>query len=244
MHEYFYTLADAITALLKGDEIYTCTFRGEDSDFVRFNRSAVRQAGTVTQRFLNLDLIRGQRHAAADVALSGDLEEDRARLTHAVAELREQLPYLPEDPYLLYATDVQSSMHEGENTLPDSPEAIAAVLDAGRGRIAVQPELHLAGLLDVPGGKAGVQQDDVAGRELDAGLAAGQFEPVHADGGAAAGIVGPPGLLHRPLDVEQGQFVDAPAVELSISSEPFRQLAANHASRASDQDVHVPLLVG
>ena len=81
MHEYFYTLADAITALLKGDEIYTCTFRGEDSDFVRFNRSAVRQAGTVTQRFLNLDLIHGQRHAAADVALSGDLEEDRARLT-------------------------------------------------------------------------------------------------------------------------------------------------------------------
>jgi len=134
MHEYFYTLADAITALLKGDEIYTCTFRGEDSDFVRFNRSAVRQAGTVAQRFLNLDLIRGQRHAAADVALSGDLEEDHARLTHAVAELREQLPYLPEDPYLLYATDVQPSMHEGENTLPDSTEAVAAVLDAGRGR--------------------------------------------------------------------------------------------------------------
>ena len=100
MHEYFYTLADAITALLKGDEIYTCTFRGEDSDFVRFNRSAMRQAGTVTQRFLSLDLIRGQRHAAADVALSGDLEEDRARLTQAVAELREQLPYLPEDPIL------------------------------------------------------------------------------------------------------------------------------------------------
>jgi len=88
----------------------------------------------VAQRFLNLDLIRGQRHAAADVALSGDLEEDHARLTHAVAELREQLPYLPEDPYLLYATDVQPSMHEGENTLPDSAEAVAAVLDAGRGR--------------------------------------------------------------------------------------------------------------
>jgi len=134
MHEYFYTLADTITALLKSDEIYTCTFRGEDSDFVRFNQSAVRQAGTVAQRFLNLDLIRGQRHAAANVALSGDVEEDCARLTHAVTELRQQLPYLPEDPYLLYATEVQSSMHEGENTLPDSAEAVAAVLEAGRGR--------------------------------------------------------------------------------------------------------------
>ena len=58
----------------------------------------MRQAGTVAQRFLNLDLIRGQRHAAADVALSGDLEEDRARLTQAVAELREQLSYLLKIP--------------------------------------------------------------------------------------------------------------------------------------------------
>ena len=134
MQDYFYTLADAITALLKGDEVYTCTFRGEDSDFVRFNRSAVRQAGTVAQRFVNLDLIRGQRHAAADVALAGDLEEDRGRLAQAVVELREQLPYLPEDPHLLYATEVQSSVQAGENRLPDSAEAVAAVLDAGRGR--------------------------------------------------------------------------------------------------------------
>ena len=29
------------------------------------------------------------------------------------------------------------------------------------------------------------------------------LQPVHADGGAAAGIVGLPGLPHRPLDVEQ-----------------------------------------
>src|SRR5712692_1883499 len=115
MQDYFYTLADAITALLQGDEVYTCTFRGEDSDFVRFNRSAVRQAGTVAQRFLSIDLIHGQRHAAADVALSGALEEDRAHLEQVMAELRGQLPYLPEDPHLLYATDVQSSVHQGEN---------------------------------------------------------------------------------------------------------------------------------
>jgi predicted Zn-dependent protease len=86
------------------------------------------------QRFVNLDLIRGQRHAAADVALSGDLEEDRTHLAQVVAELREQLPYLPEDPYLLYATEVQSSVQEGQNRLPDSTAAVQAVLDAGRGR--------------------------------------------------------------------------------------------------------------
>lgn len=134
MQDYFYTLADTITALLQGDEVYTCTFRGEDSDFVRFNRSAIRQAGTVAQRFLGLDLIHGQRHAAADVALSGDLAEDRAHLEQVMEELRGQLPYLPADPHLLYATDVHSSVQQGENRLPDSAAAIAAVLEAGRGQ--------------------------------------------------------------------------------------------------------------
>src|SRR5205823_3573576 len=71
---------------------------------------------------------------AADVALAGDLEEDRGRLVQAVAALREQLPYLPDDPHLLYATEVQSSVQAGVNCLPDSATAVAAVLEAGRGR--------------------------------------------------------------------------------------------------------------
>jgi predicted Zn-dependent protease len=134
MQEYFYTLADRISALLQGQEVYTCTFRGEDSDFVRFNHSAVRQPGTVSQRFLSLDLIDGRRHAAGDIALSGDLELDRSRLTDLVQELRHKLPHLPEDPYLLYATEVQASEHHGENRLPQREEAVTAILDAGRGR--------------------------------------------------------------------------------------------------------------
>lgn len=134
MQEYFYTLADTLTTLLRGQEVYTCTFRGEDSDFVRFNRSAVRQPGTVSQRFLSLDLIDGNRHAAGDMALSGDPELDRPRLSELVEGLREKLPHLPEDPHLLYATEVHSSEQHGENRLLRSDDAVAAILDAGRGR--------------------------------------------------------------------------------------------------------------
>jgi predicted Zn-dependent protease len=134
MQEYFYALADAITASLHGDEFYTCTFRAEDSDFVRFNHSAMRQAGTVAQRFLTLDLIHGRRHAAAEVGLSGDVESDCARVSQLLTGLREKLPHLPEDPHLLYATTLHSSVHQGENRLPDKADAVAAVLDAGIGR--------------------------------------------------------------------------------------------------------------
>jgi predicted Zn-dependent protease len=134
MQEYFYALADAITGSLHADEFYTCTFHAEDSDFVRFNRSAIRQAGTVVQRFLTLDLIHGRRHAAAEVALVGDVDSDRVLMSQMLADLREKLPYLPEDPHLLYATTVHSSVQQGEDRLPDRADAVAALLDAGTGR--------------------------------------------------------------------------------------------------------------
>ena len=134
MQDYFYALADAITKSLQGEEFYTCTFHAEDSDFVRFNRSTIRQAGTVDQRFLALDLIHGNRHAAAEIALSGDFDSDLARLGQLLRELREQLPHLPEDPHLLYATTVHSTVQQGENRLPDRADAVAAILDAGSDR--------------------------------------------------------------------------------------------------------------
>jgi predicted Zn-dependent protease len=134
MQDYFYALADAITGALHGEEFYTCTFHAEDSDFVRFNRSAIRQAGTVAQRFLTLDLIHGSRHAAAEIALSGDFDSDHARIGQLLTELREQLAYLPEDPHLLYATTVHSSARQGDSRLPNRADAVAAVLEAGSGR--------------------------------------------------------------------------------------------------------------
>jgi hypothetical protein len=134
MQDYFYALADSLTEQLQGDELYTCTFHGEDSDFVRLNHSAIRQPGSVAQRSLSVDLIQGRRHAPAEIALSGDAALDRERLSTLVTELREKLPYLPEDPSLLYATEVQSSETHGDNQLPQSADAIAAIVAAGQGR--------------------------------------------------------------------------------------------------------------
>ena len=135
MQEYFYQLADHLTGLIRGSEVYTCSFSAEDSDFVRFNRSAVRQAGTVTQRYLSLSLIDGMRHSGASITISGDFALDCAQAARLVSGLREKLPYLPDDPHLLYATEVRSTEHHGKNQLPeDSGAIVTAILDAGRGR--------------------------------------------------------------------------------------------------------------
>ena len=135
MQEYFSRLADCAVAALTGREHLLCAFTAEDSDFVRFNRSAVRQAGSVVQRDLELKLIGGPRQAAGDLTLCGDFDVDRTRVAGLLDRLRSRIPQLPEDPYLSYATDVRSSEQRGPNRLPEERGAIVeAVLDAGRGR--------------------------------------------------------------------------------------------------------------
>ena len=134
MQSYFNDLADHLTSQLQGAEVHTCSFGGEDSDFVRFNHGEVRQAGNVSQRSISVDLIDRQKHARGSTTLSGDGGEDRKRLSALVKRLREKLPHLPEDPFLLYATDVSSSERHGENALPPADETLAAIQGASAGR--------------------------------------------------------------------------------------------------------------
>jgi predicted Zn-dependent protease len=129
MQDYFYTLADFIGSNLLKDEIYLCEFSGEQSDFIRFNHGQVRQPGSVEQYYLELDLIRGNRHAIGQLTLSSQLSLDQDRLVTLLANLRDQLPHIPADPYLLYATEVQSTESIGRNDLPETPMVLADIID-------------------------------------------------------------------------------------------------------------------
>ncbi|MDM8559847.1 metallopeptidase TldD-related protein [Candidatus Parabeggiatoa sp. HSG14] len=133
MQDYFYALADFIGTQLQSDEVYLCEFSAENSDFIRFNRGNVRQPGSVEQRFIDLDLIKGNRHASGQLTLSGETRTDHERVIALLSELREQLPHLPEDPYLLYATEVNSSELVNTNILPDAKEALADILNNVQG---------------------------------------------------------------------------------------------------------------
>ena len=148
MQQTFNELADALVGEVRGDEVLLLNFSGEDSDFARLNHSAIRQAGSVAQRYLSVELIDGRRHLTSTYTLSGEPEADGGRGRAMVAELRQKLPHVPEDPHLLYATDVQSGESTGENRLPDRAEAISAALAAGQGR-------DMVGLLAMGGIHAG-----------------------------------------------------------------------------------------
>jgi len=144
MQQPFFDLVDHLTAQLSGREVLLAYFSGEQSDFVRFNKSLIRQAGSVSQGWLSLDLIDGRRHVAGSCTLSGEPDADRRGGSALLADLRSQLPGVPEDPYLLYSTTPTSTEQVRPNQLPDSGEIVDAVLAAGKG-------LDLVGILAAGG---------------------------------------------------------------------------------------------
>ena len=118
MRDYFFDLTEFVQNQIKGNEHFTCWFSAEDSDFVRFNRGAIRQPGHVRQMHLNLQLIDGISHANYSTTLGGNLNADHEIIERLVCSLRSQLVYLPEDPHLLISTEVCSTEQIASTSLP------------------------------------------------------------------------------------------------------------------------------
>jgi len=133
MESYFHDLTAVLDGLVTDGDVYTAWFSAEESDFVRLNRGKVRQPGFVAQRYLEIDWMRGPRHAMHLLSLSGRLEEDAAAIAAAVSTLRAALPELDPDPHLLISTEVRSSRTARGGPLPAAEEIVDAVLRAGEG---------------------------------------------------------------------------------------------------------------
>ena len=130
---YFHAIAEALDDLLAPGEFYTAWLRAETSDFVRLNRGKVRQPGSVSQCYLDIDLVQGTRHAVHHLALSGDLATDGAAIGAALTELRAVVPLLAKDPHLLHATEVRTTRAVRGSASPPAEQVIEAVLEAARG---------------------------------------------------------------------------------------------------------------
>jgi predicted Zn-dependent protease len=133
MEAYFNALAAAIDRALAPGERHATWFAAEDTDFVRLNRGKVRQPGHVAQRYVEIRLIRGARHASHALSLSGDAAADTRAAGAAVAGLRDVLPQLADDPHLLLPTAVVSSRMERGGPLPDAADIVLRTLRAAEG---------------------------------------------------------------------------------------------------------------
>lgn len=129
MKDRFFEAAQRLFGQLQAGELLLCGLSGERSDFVRFNRGKVRQAGSVEQGYVSVRLVRERRQAVATVVVSEALERDA---DGALADLRASLDGLPEDPWLL----VNETPHRGESVRRGRLAAPEAIVDQAVGAAA------------------------------------------------------------------------------------------------------------
>jgi len=134
MEQYFEQIAAALDRALAAGERYTAAFDAEVTDFVRLNRGQVRQPGTVSQRYLDLRLIAGARHAKHRLTLTGDANVDLPAVTAALTGLRTALIDLHDDPHLLLPTDVVSTRSQRGSPLPPAAGTVEEILAAAHGQ--------------------------------------------------------------------------------------------------------------
>ncbi len=131
--EYFETLADAVCAEARAGERSSVLLKAESSDFIRFNRAAVRQATQVQQAHATVALTQGLRRAEGRVALSGQREADLALLRAELASLRMLLPELSDDPWLLLPQAPARSERHDQGALPTPAQVVRSVTESARG---------------------------------------------------------------------------------------------------------------
>lgn len=129
----FKALVEWLKHAITDNEQFHLGYADEASEFVRFNHANVRQAGQVQQASLNLKLINDGRHADLGITLAGEPELDRQRLADGLQQLRETLPLLPQDPYLLLNHNAWQSNNEQTRPLPELAQVLEDISRAAQG---------------------------------------------------------------------------------------------------------------
>jgi len=133
MQDYFREISQKVFQLLHGNEILLLNYSGEDSDFVRLNHNKIRQAGYVRQQSLDLNLIIGQKQSAGSVQLQGEFANDLSQAESLLKSLRQQIAFLPDDPYINFATDIHNTETLATNTIPEANQVLDEIITNSQG---------------------------------------------------------------------------------------------------------------
>ena len=129
----FKALVEWLKQAITDNEQFQLGYADEASEFVRFNHAKVRQAGQVQQASVHLKLINDGRHADLGITLAGEPALDRQRLADGLQQLRETLPLLPQDPYLLLNHNAWQSSNEQAQPLPELAQVLEEISRAAEG---------------------------------------------------------------------------------------------------------------
>lgn len=128
MQNYFNDVVKELSTNLGNNERFTAWFSGEAMDFARFSKNLIRQAGTINQQFLSVDVSRGQKHSAFTIGLSGILAEDRSLLLSSLKRAQGNLNDVKDDPFFSFNEEVHNSNDVVQNKLQPKEEIVSHVL--------------------------------------------------------------------------------------------------------------------
>lgn len=98
MQKYLKDFSDKLFQDLKSDEQLGLILHSEDSTFIRFNKSLVRQNSTVNQHEVTLQFHKDQRFTKMRLNLTLDIENDLQNAKTLLSEARAQLPLIDPHP--------------------------------------------------------------------------------------------------------------------------------------------------
>jgi predicted Zn-dependent protease len=127
------SLTDALFAELLPGEALSLSLAGEESLFLRFNNSTVRQSTQVDQFAIELLLQKNHRQAQMSFSLTGQIKPDLEMGRALLARCRSECHELPEDAFLVPLSNHGTSFEESSAILPSPKEAIDSIIEAHSG---------------------------------------------------------------------------------------------------------------
>ena len=133
MEQLFNQLSETLLNNLQNGEDLKLTIGGENSQFVRFSQSKVRQSGLVDDASLSIVLINNERTCSGSFTLTGNITADEETAMEELNRLRDEVGTLPKDPFVVMPEDTGSSREEYNGSLLNEEEAVSALSPAMQG---------------------------------------------------------------------------------------------------------------
>ena len=88
MNEYFSLLNNYIFSELSKNEVLITNISGENSQFIRFNNSKVRQTGLIDDMSFSMILISNNRKSSISLTLTGNIDNDKSLILFNLNQLK------------------------------------------------------------------------------------------------------------------------------------------------------------
>jgi predicted Zn-dependent protease len=133
MNEYFSLLNNYIFSELSKNEVLITNISGENSQFIRFNNSKVRQTGLIDDMSFSMILISNNRKSSISLTLTGNIDNDKSLILFNLNQLRDNVKFLPEDPFIVMPTVVKSSSEIYSGSLLNNKDSVNNLIPAMQG---------------------------------------------------------------------------------------------------------------